>query len=39
MFSAISGKRKPEARKEYEAFVKEGLRQGRRKELTGGGLL
>jgi len=33
------GKRKPQARKEYETFVKEGLRQGRRKELTGGGLI
>jgi putative transposase len=33
------GTRKSEARKEYEAFVKEGVSQGRRKELTGGGLI
>jgi putative transposase len=33
------GKRKTEARKEYESFVKEGVTQGRRKELTGGGLI
>ncbi len=33
------GKTKPQARKEYETFVKEGLTQGRRKELTGGGLI
>jgi putative transposase len=33
------GKRKTEARKEYESFVKEGVNQGRRKELMGGGLI
>jgi putative transposase len=33
------GKSKTEARKEYESFVKEGVKQGRRKELTGGGLI
>jgi len=33
------GKRKTQARKEYESFVKEGFTQGRRKELTGGGLI
>ena len=33
------GRSKTEARKEYEAFVKEGVSQGRRKELTGGGLI
>jgi len=33
------GKSKTEAREEYEAFVKEGVSQGRRKELTGGGLI
>ena len=33
------GRSKTEAREEYEAFVKEGLSQGRRKELTGGGLI
>jgi putative transposase len=33
------GKTKAQARKGYESFVKEGLRQGRRKELTGGGLI
>jgi len=33
------GKGKTEARKKYESFVKEGVTQGRRKELTGGGLI
>jgi len=33
------GRSKTEAREEYEAFVKEGVSQGRRKELTGGGLI
>jgi len=33
------GKGKSEARKEYESFVKEGVKQGRREELTGGGLI
>ena len=33
------GKSKGTARKEYESFVKEGLTQGRKKELTGGGLI
>ena len=33
------GKSKTEARKEYESFVKDGVIQGRRKELTGGGLI
>ncbi|MDY6857168.1 MAG: transposase [Thermodesulfobacteriota bacterium] len=33
------GKSKGKARKEYESFVKEGLSQGRRQELTGGGLI
>ena len=33
------GKRKAQARNEYESFVKEGLAQGRRKEFTGGGLI
>ena len=33
------GKRKSQAIKEYETFVKEGLTQGRRKELTHGGLI
>jgi REP element-mobilizing transposase RayT len=33
------GKRKVQARKKYESFVKEGFTQGRRKELTGGGLI
>ncbi len=33
------GKRKTQARKEYESFVKKGFTQGRRKELTGGGLI
>ena len=32
-------KRKAQARKEYESFVKEGFTQGRRRELTGGGLI
>lgn len=33
------GRSKAEARKEYESFVKEGLKQGRREELTCGGLI
>lgn len=33
------GEMKDQARKEYESFVIEGLSQGRRKELTGGGLI
>jgi hypothetical protein len=33
------GKRKPQARKEYEAFVKKGFTQDRRKELTHGVLI
>ena len=33
------GKSKTEARKKYESFVKEGVTQGRRKELIGGGLI
>ncbi len=33
------GKGKAKARKEYESFVKEGVTQGRREELTGGGLI
>jgi len=33
------GKRKPHARRQYETFVKQGLTQGRRRELTGGGLI
>ena len=33
------GKSKGKARKEYESFVKAGLKQGRREELTGGGLI
>ena len=33
------GKRKTQARREYDSFVREGLTQGRRKELTGGGLI
>jgi len=33
------GKSKGKARKEYESFVKAGLNQGRREELTGGGLI
>jgi len=33
------GKRQSEARKKYESFVKEGVVQGRREELTGGGLI
>jgi len=36
---AYFGKRKTQARRGYEAFVKQGLTQGRRKELTGGGLI
>jgi len=33
------GKSDRQARKEYETFVKEGLQQGRKEELTGGGLI
>jgi putative transposase len=33
------GNSKGKARKEYESFVKAGLSQGRREELTGGGLI
>ena len=33
------GKSKEKARREYKSFVKEGLTQGRKKELTGGGLI
>jgi putative transposase len=33
------GRSRTEARKAYESFVKEGLKQGRREELTGGGLI
>ncbi len=33
------GKSKTKARKGYESFVKAGLSQGRKKELTGGGLI
>jgi len=33
------GKRKAEARKNYRTFVAKGVEQGRRPELTGGGLL
>jgi len=33
------GKRKSDARKAYRQFVKKGILQGRRPELTGGGLL
>ena len=33
------GKSKAKARKKYESFVKEGVTQGRRNELTGGGLI
>jgi len=33
------GKRKTKARREYQTFVKQGLTQGRRRELTGGGLI
>ena len=33
------GKRKSEARKVYESFVEEGITQGRREELTRGGLI
>ena len=31
------GKNIRKARKEYESFVNEGLNEGRKKELTGGG--
>ena len=33
------GKSKGKARKGYESFVKDGLKQGRKEELTGGGLI
>ena len=33
------GKRRPDARKQYRQFVKNGIQQGRRPELTGGGIL
>jgi putative transposase len=33
------GKSVRKARKEYESFVKEGLSEGRKRELTGGGLI
>lgn len=33
------GKSKARARKEYESFVKDGVSQGRRKDLIGGGLI
>ncbi|HIJ41612.1 MAG TPA: transposase, partial [Deltaproteobacteria bacterium] len=33
------GKRKSEARKAYQVFVEEGISQGRKEELTGGGLI
>jgi len=33
------GKKQAEARKKYESFVKAGIAQGRREELTGGGLI
>jgi hypothetical protein len=33
------GEEKDQARKQYELFVIEGLHQGQRKELTGGGLI
>ncbi len=33
------GTKKTQARREYESFVIEGITQGRRKELTGGGLI
>jgi len=36
---AYFGKRKTQARKGYESYVDEGLQQGRRRELTGGGLI
>jgi len=36
---AYFGKTIRKGRKGYESFVKEGLSQGRRKELTGGGLI
>ena len=32
-------KRKVQARKKYESFIEEGFKQGRRKDLTGGGLI
>jgi hypothetical protein len=35
----LFGKRKSDARKAYLQFVKKGVLQGRRPELTGGGLL
>ncbi|MBN2032429.1 MAG: transposase [Deltaproteobacteria bacterium] len=33
------GKRQSEARKKHESFVKEGITQGRKEKLTGGGLI
>ena len=33
------GKRVPEARRAYDSYVKEGVEQGRRPELVGGGLI
>jgi len=33
------GKRKTQARKVYESYVNKGLQQGRKRELTGGGLI
>ena len=36
---ACFGKRETQARKAYESFFKEGFSQGRREELTGGGLI
>ena len=33
------GKRESQARKGYESYVNKGLQQGRRRELTGGGLI
>ena len=35
----LFGIRKAEAMRKYEAFVQGGMKQGRRKELTGGGLI
>ena len=35
----LFGKGEARARKGYESFVKEGVKQGRREELTGGGLI
>lgn len=39
MYSALLEKRFPEARRAYYAFVEDGSNQGRRDELTGGGLI